>query len=90
MLKWLYPGMRLKRWGCLALIGLLLLMLGSAVSIESRKEGFPLPYRAADWIIRNVHLGVSNIRRVAGVHPACEVLAVASPIPTEEIPRFFS
>ncbi len=59
MLKWLYPGMRLKRWGFLALIGLLLLMLGSAVSIESRKEGFPLPYRIADWVIRNARLGVS-------------------------------
>ena len=52
--------MRMKRWGFLALFGLLILMLGAAVSIESRQyEVFPLPYRVAQWVIKHIHLGVT-------------------------------
>ena len=79
MFKWLYPGMGMKRWGFLALLGLLVLMAGAAVSIESRQEDvFPLPYRAANWIIKHVHLGVSPGFLGAGMIVLGGVLSIAA------------
>lgn len=50
MLKWLYPGMRVKRWLLLALGGLLLIALGADLLIEGRLLGdFAHPVHRLEW-----------------------------------------
>ena len=58
-LKWLYPGLRVKRWTALSFLGLLLFLAGMGVLIQThRKDSPPLSVRLAQWIITNVHVGV--------------------------------
>src|SRR5215470_10045374 len=72
-LKWLYPGMRVKRWVGLGFLGLLVFLVGMGVIIQAHAPGDkPLAIRVADWVIhhsrtglRPSHLGV--LLTVAGV-----------------------
>lgn len=58
-LKWLYPGMRIKRWIALGFLGLLVFMVGVGVIIQAHAPGdLPLAVRIADWVIRNTHVGL--------------------------------
>src|SRR5438046_495723 len=60
-LKWLHPGMRVKRWVVLGLIGLLIFLAGMGVIMQShREDSKPLAVRVAEWIIANVHAGVGS------------------------------
>jgi uncharacterized cofD-like protein len=52
-LKWLYPGMRVKRWIALAFLGLLVFLIGVGVIIQAHSPDSPtLAVRIADWVIR--------------------------------------
>lgn len=52
-LKWLYPGMRVKRWIALAFLGLLVFLVGVGVIIQAHAPGSPtLAVRIADGMIR--------------------------------------
>jgi uncharacterized cofD-like protein len=57
-LKWLYPGMHVKRWVGLGFIGLLTFLLGAGVMNQVHKQGEPLSVRSARWLITHVHLGI--------------------------------
>jgi len=57
-LKWLYPGMHVKRWVGLAFIGLMVFLTGTGVMNQVNRGREPLLVRAARWIINNVHLGI--------------------------------
>ncbi len=53
-LKWLYPGMKVKRWIALGFTGLILFLIGVGVIVQAHAPGDqPLSARIADWIIRN-------------------------------------
>jgi uncharacterized cofD-like protein len=56
-LKWLYPGMHVKRWVGLGFIGLLMFLTGSGVINQVHKHSDSLLVRVARWFIANVHLG---------------------------------
>ncbi len=59
MLKWLYPGMRVKRWAGLSFLGLLLFLAGAGVIIQSHAPGDrSMVIRIADWIIEHAGLAV--------------------------------
>jgi len=50
MLKWLYPGMRVKRWLLLALAGLLVISFGVDLLMEGRLLGdFARPIHRLEW-----------------------------------------
>src|SRR5579862_7298228 len=57
-LKWLYPGMHVKRWVGLGFIGLLVFLVGTSMTIQARRDAPPLAVRIARWIILHVHLGI--------------------------------
>lgn len=58
-LKWLYPGMRVKRWIALAFVGLLVFLVGMGVLIQAHSPlDKPLAVRVADWVIGHVHAGL--------------------------------
>jgi len=57
-LKWLYPGMHVKRWVGLGFIGLMVFLTGTGVINQEHRTHDPLLVRAARWIINNVHLGI--------------------------------
>lgn len=58
-LKWLHPGMRVKRWVTLGFLGLLLLMIGLSIIIEASPAGrHPLIERVAEWILAHIHVGL--------------------------------
>jgi uncharacterized cofD-like protein len=58
-LKWLYPGMHVKRWIALGFCGLTIFLIGMGVIIQSHAIGAkPLAIRVAEWMIANVHAGV--------------------------------
>lgn len=57
-LKWLHPGMGVKRWVSLGLLGLLLFLLGTGVITQAHAGSDPLSVRLARWIIHNIHLGM--------------------------------
>ncbi len=58
-LKWLNPGMGVKRWMALGFLGLGLVLFGSVVRIQSGISGDrPLSVRLADGSIHALHLGI--------------------------------
>lgn len=57
-LKWLYPGMGVKRWVSLGFVGLLLFLIGAGVILQAHRGSPPLAVRVARWIIQNVHAGI--------------------------------
>ncbi|MDW8207858.1 MAG: YvcK family protein [Chloroherpetonaceae bacterium] len=57
--KWLYPGMRVKRWIALGALGLGLLLLGVGIRSQTYLPGEEPPLiRAARWTTANVYLGM--------------------------------
>lgn len=57
--KWLYPGMRVKRWITLAFVGLLVFLVGMGVIIQAHPPGSkPLAVRVAEWVAGHVHVGL--------------------------------
>lgn len=56
--KWLYPGMGVKRWVSLGFVGFLLFLTGAGVILQAHQGRPPLAIRVAQWITRNVHLGL--------------------------------
>lgn len=63
MLKWLYPGMRVKRWLLLALAGLILTSLGVDLLMEGNLLGdFALPvHRFERWLLGDEYQYVAGI-----------------------------
>ena len=59
-LKWLYPGMHVKRWVGLGFIGLTVFLVGTGVINQEHGHRDPLLVRAANWVIHNVHLGIHS------------------------------
>ena len=58
-LKWLYPGMRVKRWVSLGFAGLLVFMAGMGVIIQTHQGlGQPLAVRMASWLLTDMHIDV--------------------------------
>jgi uncharacterized cofD-like protein len=58
--KWLYPGMRVKRWLLLGAVGLLLFLLGISLRIQYRPiDEEPFLVRTGEWVVTNIYLGVS-------------------------------
>lgn len=58
-LKWLYPGLRLKRWIAVGFCGLGLFLVGMGVIIESHAaDSDPMAVRVAKWVIRHSHVGL--------------------------------
>jgi uncharacterized cofD-like protein len=58
-LKWLYPGLRLKRWIALGFCGLMLFLVGMGVIIEVHAaDSDPLAVRLAKGVIRHAHVGL--------------------------------
>ena len=58
-LKWLNPGMGVKRWVTLGFFGLTLFLYGAVVRIQSGISGDrPLSVRLADGSIHALHLGI--------------------------------
>ena len=58
-LKWLYPGMRVKRWVSLGFAGLLVFLVGMGVIIQTHEGvGKPLAVRVAYWLIHDMHVGL--------------------------------
>lgn len=51
-LKWLYPGMRVKRWIALIFLGMIGFLIGMGVIIQAHPAGSkPMAIRFADWLI---------------------------------------
>jgi uncharacterized cofD-like protein len=58
-MKWLYPGMRVKRWIALGFCGLLIFLVGMGILSQAHAPGdLPMAARIADGIIRRVHLNL--------------------------------
>ena len=58
-LKWLHPGMGVKRWVALGFVGLGLVLFGAVARIQSGISGDrPLSVRLADGSIHALHLGI--------------------------------
>jgi uncharacterized cofD-like protein len=58
-LKWLYPGMRVKRWVSLGFGGLLVFLVGMGVIIQTHEGlGKPLAVRVASWLLNDMHIGL--------------------------------
>jgi uncharacterized cofD-like protein len=56
-LKWLYPGLRLKRWIAVGFCGLGLFLVGLGVIIEAHAaDTDPLAVRVAKWVISHLHI----------------------------------
>lgn len=56
-LKWLYPGMRVKRWVSLGFGGLLVFLVGIGVIMQTHEGlGKPLAARVAAWLISVMHV----------------------------------
>ena len=60
-LKWLYPGLKIKRWMALSILGALLFLLGLGIRTQAMKDLNPITLRAADWVMRHVHLGMKPL-----------------------------
>jgi uncharacterized cofD-like protein len=59
-LKWLYPGMHVKRWIALGFCGLAIFLVGLGVRIQARPPGVqPFSVRIADWVIAHTPLRMS-------------------------------
>lgn len=57
--KWLYPGLRLKRWIALGFLGLMVFLVGMGVIIEVHAaDSDPLAVRIAKWVIHHAHVGL--------------------------------
>ena len=58
-LKWLYPGLRLKRWIVVGFCGLGLFLIGMGVIIDAHAaDSDPLAVRVAKWVVRHSHVGL--------------------------------
>ncbi len=58
-LKWLYPGLRLKRWIAVGFCGLMLFLIGMGVIIDAHAaDSDPLAVRVAKWVVRHSHIGL--------------------------------
>jgi hypothetical protein len=59
-LKWLYPGMRVKRWIALGTVGFALFLLGVGIRLQNPPPGEePWLDRASLWIVSNIYIGVT-------------------------------
>lgn len=62
-LKWLHPGMGVKRWIVLGFLGLLTFLLGMGVLIQAHAPGDkPMAVRVANWLIEATELGLRPAR----------------------------
>ncbi len=58
-LKWLYPGLRVKRWIAVGFCGLALFLIGMGVIIQVHAaDSDPLAVRVARWVIQHSHVGL--------------------------------
>ncbi len=58
--KWLYPGMRVKRWALVALLGFLAALLGIAVMHPAEPwDALSFPNRFLAWISHITHMSIS-------------------------------
>lgn len=56
-LKWLYPGMRVKRWTLIAMLGVLVALLGIALMNPAESwDALLLPNRILQWFARFAHV----------------------------------
>ncbi len=78
VLKWFYPGMKIKRWLVLALLGMLLLMLGSALLPAENRVWI----RLASLIILGTGIGAIITGVVGAVR---SLLDVVSPVPQRDL-----
>lgn len=61
-LKWLHPGMGVKRWVALAFCGLFVFLVGSAALIETQGAGaVPVTVRTARWLVSTFHSGAGAL-----------------------------
>src|SRR5438477_12940010 len=70
--RWLYPGMRVKRWVGLGLIGLAVLLLGAALMRPAQSlDALSAPNRALRWIGRTLHHPIEGgpLQRRLGLIP---------------------
>lgn len=59
-LKWLYPGMRVKRWIGLGFLGLILFLLGAAIMLQAHRGQPPFILRLASWIVKHLPIGIGH------------------------------
>ncbi len=57
-LKWLYPGIHVKRWVALALAGFLMFLVGTGVINQVHHGKPPLAVRVAKWLIIHTNAGI--------------------------------
>ena len=59
-LKWLYPGMRVKRWALIAMLGVLVALLGIALMHPAESwDALSLPNRLLQWVARMAHISLT-------------------------------
>ena len=56
--KWLYPGLRLKRWIAVGFCGLSLFLVGQGIIADAHGDTDTLAVRVAKWIVQHSHLGL--------------------------------
>lgn len=56
--KWLVPGMHVKRWVALAFVGLFLFLTGAGVMMQVHRGKPPLVVRAAQALMGRLHAGI--------------------------------
>lgn len=57
-LKWLYPGLRLKRWIAVGFCGLCLFLVGQGIIADAHGDTDTLAVRVAKWVVHHSHLGL--------------------------------
>ena len=60
-LKWLYPGLKIKRWMALSLLGGMLFLLGLGIRTQALAGLKPVSVRAAEWVINHIHTGLKPL-----------------------------
>jgi len=57
-LKWLYPGMRIKRWLVLTGIGICVFVVGLAVAVSLPSTYIDLINQAGEWLLQHFNLNI--------------------------------
>jgi len=78
LLKWLYPGMKVKRWLFLAIVGVLLFGLGS--SLLSTKASLLIQMTSLSILVTGLFALITGV--VGGIR---SLLDVVSPVPPREL-----
>ncbi len=60
-LKWFYPGLKIKRWMALCVLGGLLFLLGLGIRTQALAELKPFSVRAAEWFTTHIHTGLKPL-----------------------------